>query len=387
MVGVVGGLGHFLRGLRGGEREEQRGAAPSFPRMAATEAGPAAGCRGRRTRAKLRTLRSSTFEVGAGRDAEVEVPMLVRRREPKWLSANRILQDRLGNLRRKLASISHNAASKTEATPRPGDQVLASIPEGDVIARRLKDVPVYTVTSNDNFVLLQEEEESKDPTKSMLMLFMSASDAKNFKETVVDKQSMLKPIIGTLFMDKVFKLHMQARPKELENVALRLMPDRKQVEHAFAAYTEAGKPLHVLPGVPVFQAEGLTMRSGDKTMIPLFFGREELDYALQQAFGKSPVTPAVAYKRQWFSRQKERVAEVAKTPFPFLYNKIWKEDDEKAKQHIQRLEKKQQQLNQEQPKRPTVQVGSFEDVLHRMLYEKDSTWDNVMFIPQNTQFK
>mmetsp|Transcript_8319 Transcript_8319/g.30051 ORF Transcript_8319/g.30051 Transcript_8319/m.30051 type:complete len:130 (-) Transcript_8319:38-427(-) len=129
------------------------------------------------------------------------------------------------------------------------------------------------------------------------------------------------------------------------------------------------------------------MRSGDKTMIPLFFGREELDYALQQAFGKSPVTPAVAYKRQWFSRQKERVAEVAKTPFPFLYNKIWKEDDEKAKQHIQRLEKKQQQLNQEQPKRPTVQVGSFEDVLHRMLYEKDSTWDNVMFIPQNTQFK
>ena len=55
---------------------------------------------------------------------------------------------------------------------------------------------MYTVTSNDNFVLLQEEEESKDPTKSMLMLFMSASDAKNFKETVVDKQSMLKPIIG-----------------------------------------------------------------------------------------------------------------------------------------------------------------------------------------------
>ena len=138
MAGVVGGLGHFLRGLRGGESEEQRGAAPSFPRMAATEAGPAAGCRGRRTRAKLRTLRSSTFEVGAGRDAEVEVPMLVRRREPKWLSANRILQDRLGNLRRKLASISHNAASKTEATPRPGDQVLARIPEGDVIARRLK---------------------------------------------------------------------------------------------------------------------------------------------------------------------------------------------------------------------------------------------------------
>lgn len=161
---------------------------------------------------------------------------------------------------------------------------------------RRQDVPVYTVTSNDNFVLLQEEEESKDPTKSMLMLFMSASDAKNFKETVVDKQSMLKPIIGertrtpdrspprrhrltpstpapdlpfhscvaagTLFMDKVFKLHMQARPKELENVALRLMPDRKQVEHAFAAYTEAGKPLHVLPGVPVFQV------SPDATSVP-----------------------------------------------------------------------------------------------------------------------
>ena len=87
--------------------------------------------------------------------------------------------------------------------------------------------------------------------------------------------------------------------------------------------------------------------------------------ACEKAFGKSPVTPAVAYKRQWFARQRERVKEVAKTPFPFLYNKIWKEDDAKAKAHIERLEKKQQQLNLDKPKLPEVQVGSFEDVLYR----------------------
>jgi len=382
-------FGLFGRGRRngGGEREGPVSSTPSpSPSSSSTALVPRAS-----------SLKSSRFGL-----SESRVPLLVRRREPVWLNANRILGQRLRMLSRRLASVSSNklagdgggekqtssSGTVVGGSAKPGDQVLASIPDGDAIARRLKDVPVYTVTSNENFVLLQEEDTAvESEAKSMLMLFMSANDARNFKETVVDKQSMLKPIIGTLFMDKVFKLHMQARPKELENVALRLMPDRAQVRHAFSTCEETGRPLTALPGVPIFQAEGLTMRSGDRTMIPLFFGKEELDFALTQAFGKPPVTPAVAYKRQWFSRQKERVDEVAKTPFPFLYQKIWKEDDEKAKAHIQKLEKKQAQLNEVKPERPVVQVGSFEDVLFRMLYEKDPMWENVMFIPQNTTFK
>ena len=76
--------------------------------------------------------------------------------------------------------------------------------------------------------------------------------------------------------------------------------------------------------------------------------------------------------------------EVAKSPFPFLYHSIWKEDDDKAKQRLKELETKQATLLEKQPnmKRPKVQVGSFEDVLFRMLYEKGKEWDNVMFIPQ-----
>ena len=197
------------------------------------------------------------------------------------------------------------------------------------------------------------------------MLFMSANDAVSFKDEVFGTQNLSKPKIGTLFMDKVFRLHMQvggstksagmqasmhirdphsdvssfsflfqARPKELENVALRLMPDRKQVQHAFSSCKETGSPISVLPGVPVFQAEGLTMRSGNKTFVPLFFGKEELDFALEQAFGKNLVTPAVAYKREWMDRQKQRIKEVAKSPFPFLYHNIWAKDDEKAKARI-----------------------------------------------------
>jgi len=412
---------------RGGASSSGPGASP--PQLCAVECGRAsdgklggappaaakAGAIKRRGRAASRQLARASFQFGGEVDGECHgVPTLVRRREPVWISANRALGRRLAVLSERLASISgaqqkgrgqqasaNDGAAGGVTQSKLGDPVLASIPESDLIARRLKDVPVYTVTSNENFVLLQEEESSQKDKgaapKSMLMLFMSANDAKNFKDDVVDKQTMLKPIIGTLFMDKVFKLHMQARPKELENVALRLMPDRKQVAHAFEAYNESGvgngghgganaKPLRALPGVPVFQAEGLTMRSGDKTMIPLFFGKEELDFALEQAFGKDklPVTPAVAYKRQWFARQKERVKEVAKSPFPFLYQSIWKEDDDKAKQRLKELENKQQALVAKQPSvsRPRVQVGSFEDVLFRMLYEKGKEWDNVMFIPQ-----
>ena len=218
---------------------------------------------------------------------------------------------------KRLASVSADAATSSKkngnasTVPRPGDPALVKIPDRDSICERLKDVPVYTITSNENFVLLQEEEGSKGRrAKSLLMLFMSANDAREFKNDVVSKQAVLKPIIGTLFMDKVFKLHMQSRPKQLEDVALRLMPDRKQVEHAFETYNNMGlgQQLKALPGVPLFQAEGLTMKNGDKTMIPLFFGKEELDFALEQAFGKSAVTPAVQFKRQWFSRQKVSIS-------------------------------------------------------------------------------
>jgi hypothetical protein len=326
---------------------------------------------------------------------------LVRRREPIWLSANRVLGQHMQRISRRLASVSadkaatggkKSSAQKHAALPRPGDPALVKIPDRDLICERLRDVPVYTITSNENFVLLQEEEGSKgQKAKSLLMLFMSANDAKEFKNDVVSKQAVLKPTIGTLFMDKVFKLHMQSRPKQLEDVALRLMPDRKQVAHAFDTYNGMGlgQQLKALPGVPLFQAEGLTMKNGDKTMIPLFFGKEELDFALEQAFGKSAVTPAVQFKRQWFSRQKERVKEVAKSPFPFLYHSIWREDDDKAKQRLKELETKQTTLLEKQPKiqKPKVQVGSFEDVLFRMLYEKGKEWDNVMFVPQGVNFK
>ena len=150
-----------------------------------------------------------------------------------------------------------------------------------------------------------------------------------------------------------------------------------------------GKPIKALPGVPVFQAEGLTMRSGEKIFVPLFFGKEELDFALDQAFGKNLVTPAVAYKREWLVRQKERVKEVAKSPFPFLYRSIWAKDDEKARSHINDLENKQASLMQKQAKpiRPKVEVGCFEDVLFRMLYEQGREWENVLFIPQGVHFK
>jgi len=270
-----------------------------------------------------------------------------------------------------------------------GTPAVANIAEGEAIAKQLKDIPVYTVTSNENFVLLQDESKDSATSSSMLMLFMSANDAVSFKDEVFGTQNLSKPKIGTLFMDKVFRLHMQARPKELENVALRLMPDRKQVQHAFSSCKEMGSPISVLPGVPVFQAEGLTMRSGNKTFVPLFFGKEELDFALEQAFGKNLVTPAVAYKREWMDRQKQRIKEVAKSPFPFLYHNIWAKDDEKAKARIKELESKQSGLIQKRakPVLPKVEVGCFEDVLFRMLYDKGKEWENVLFIPQGVSFK
>ena len=92
---------------------------------------------------------------------DASVPILVARREPKWLTVNRIIGQRMRFFSQRLASISsRNQVESQEENQslKAGDQAVVHIPAGDMIAQRLKDVPVYTVTSNDNFVLLQVNE-------------------------------------------------------------------------------------------------------------------------------------------------------------------------------------------------------------------------------------
>lgn len=63
-------------------------------------------------------------------------------------------------------------------------------------------------------------------------------------------------------------LNLSAAVKMLENApsdgAVRFVPALKEVKAALQLYEEAGIELETLPGVPVFQAEGLFVEGGNK---------------------------------------------------------------------------------------------------------------------------
>lgn len=56
------------------------------------------------------------------------------------------------------------------------------------------------------------------------------------------------------------------------------------MRHALDLYKEAGVPTDQFVGVPVFQAEGLTVTTQDMQYVPLFMAREDLDIAVQTAY-------------------------------------------------------------------------------------------------------
>ena len=85
-------------------------------------------------------------------------------------------------------------------------------------------------------------------------------------------------------MDNVYEVFTTPRDQTgLSGIHFRFMPDARQVKHALELYREAGVPGSSFVGVPVFQAEGLTVTTQDTQYVPLFLTKEDLDVAVQGA--------------------------------------------------------------------------------------------------------
>lgn len=65
-------------------------------------------------------------------------------------------------------------------------------------------------------------------------------------------------------MDNVYEVFTTPRDTTgLTGIHFRFMPDMRQVQHALELYKQAGLPTRAFTGVPVFQAEGLTVTTQD----------------------------------------------------------------------------------------------------------------------------
>ena len=147
---------------------------------------------------------------------------------------------------------------------------------------------MYTIANASNqFVTISSEHA---PEKDIIMLCFDKGDAHGILQKIRSGESELKgdaKIVGVA-LNQMYELACESASSLGPLTAFRFLPDRREVYNAVKLHQAAGHETDRLIGVPVFQAEGLTINSTEgklnKKLIPLFFTRKDLDIAVDVAF-------------------------------------------------------------------------------------------------------
>lgn len=75
--------------------------------------------------------------------------------------------------------------------------------------------------------------------------------------------------------------------------------------HTVQLYKEAGVPGKAFTGVPIFQAQGLTVKTENSRYTPLFLAKEDLDVAVGAAFSQREAAKEVANKSKASAAEEE----------------------------------------------------------------------------------
>lgn len=163
------------------------------------------------------------------------------------------------------------------------------------VKARLATVPVFTVANPKNeFVLVAGENNTQ-----LGFFFFRKEDAESLIEKIREENPRLArdSKILRVTMDNVYEVFTTPREQTgLQGIHFRFMPDMRQVSHALEMYKDAGVPTRQFVGVPVFQAEGLTVTTRDMQYVPLFLNKEDLDIAVQSAYAQRNAAQIKLYK-------------------------------------------------------------------------------------------
>ncbi|KAK2075929.1 hypothetical protein QBZ16_001265 [Prototheca wickerhamii] len=147
------------------------------------------------------------------------------------------------------------------------------------IKDRLSNVPVFAVVNDkDEFVVISSESEA---TRQMGLVFFDKSDAQSLAESMKHSGSKVAKRVRVIPTSLSSVYNMAVAPAEAPGQPVfRFVPQPEQVEAALKLYQHAGVNAAGFMGVPLFQAEGLTVISEGKRKTPLFFSKRDLDAAL-----------------------------------------------------------------------------------------------------------
>ncbi|KAF6251689.1 Tic22-like family-domain-containing protein [Scenedesmus sp. NREL 46B-D3] len=167
----------------------------------------------------------------------------------------------------------------------------------DEVKARLAPIPVYTVANPKNeFVLVAGENNTQ-----LGFFFFRKEDAEAIIAKIREENPRLARDSKVLrvTMDNVYEVFTTPRETTgLQGIHFRFMPDMSQVKHALQLYKEAGVPTKSFVGVPVFQAEGLTVTTQDMQYVPLFLTKEDMDVAVGGAYRQRNASQISAVKEK-----------------------------------------------------------------------------------------
>jgi hypothetical protein len=286
-----------------------------------------------------------------------------------------------------LASLSSSALSKTVSRLPQHLCDIALMTEE--IKMRLSGIPIYAVVNKKNdFILVSGDHDDRQ----MGLFFFSKGEAEHLIDTIKKQTPKLgkQARVMTTTLDRVYEFirtpSSEKDSGEADDVAFRFVPDTTSVEAALDLFRHAGMPANSFPGVPVFQAEGLTVKAEKGVRFtPLFFAKEDLDTALGTAFSaKEAQLHKNALEQAAQARAELETAreEVDATEKKDGKKKAQKKVDELIKK-VQTSEKKVKEVEKEH-RVPRVDVGTLEEVLAKMEADQKHEWADVMFVAANS---
>mmetsp|Transcript_24112 Transcript_24112/g.37865 ORF Transcript_24112/g.37865 Transcript_24112/m.37865 type:complete len:320 (+) Transcript_24112:1180-2139(+) len=150
------------------------------------------------------------------------------------------------------------------------------------LTQRLSQVPVFAVTNSSGQPYLT----SNSKGEQVGLIFFSHEDAVNLLKEMQETHQVSDARIYIMGLDKAFKMvSSNATPSGIKGnlgqelkMVFRFYPDQKELKNV-TSVSGISVLKDKFDGLPVFIADGLTIRKGKEDIIPIFFSKNDLENA------------------------------------------------------------------------------------------------------------
>mmetsp|Transcript_86110 Transcript_86110/g.125986 ORF Transcript_86110/g.125986 Transcript_86110/m.125986 type:complete len:327 (-) Transcript_86110:409-1389(-) len=162
------------------------------------------------------------------------------------------------------------------------------------ISQKLSQVPVFAVTNATGQPYLANNSNGEQ----IGLIFFSQEDALLMLKSMQKTHQALEARIYIMGLDKAYRMVISnASPSGIRGnlgqelkMIFRFYPDQKQVKHA----NNLKKNLNIMDGfkgVPIFIADGLTIRKGNEEIVPIFFTKQDVEESWSKMCKHNPDQP------------------------------------------------------------------------------------------------